>query len=450
MKASKSLLNLLLALGLLCAVHPLHAADLLLINNYDSIPIGSRSSLQAGAMLARATEAESTWNNPAGLTKINRPSLSGSASLYSYENRVINDGAANNQLATTSSFLGGGYKVENDSNLAFGYCIAIPRHSSSTSVETGLNQKQWLNWDWDQQGSELVDVSYDQQTSGSTETLSIGGAIAYRFNSFIQAGLAVRQYNQKDVLITNGYAISQGSSQYTKTATYTDIISLSDIRAELGLQGQMGDNFVWGLVYKPELKMTGQGKLNFSENYAYRIKENNKRFMVNVLSWVPQPDIASSYVLPTETHLGVGWVTPEFEFELDLRTFGQISAYQSYASFDVNKYESYSDVGSVLNTYKAAAGSASAEAVTNIALGGQASLTEEAVLMLGYATDNSPKLKGTSRIDLERVSMGMLLKGENLESLYGISYVSGISPSDSPAKLSYTAINAIVGASLYF
>ena len=55
-----------------------------LIPNYSGVPIGEVGGLEAGAFLARADDSSSVFYNPAGLTRAEKTSVSGTAGVFQF------------------------------------------------------------------------------------------------------------------------------------------------------------------------------------------------------------------------------------------------------------------------------------------------------------------------------------------------------------------------------
>jgi hypothetical protein len=57
--------------------------------NLDSFPLGNEAAMTGGALVASTRDSAATWYNPAGLAKLGRDSIDGSASAFSYRVYVL-------------------------------------------------------------------------------------------------------------------------------------------------------------------------------------------------------------------------------------------------------------------------------------------------------------------------------------------------------------------------
>src|SRR5689334_13519722 len=64
-----------------------------LLPNYSGVPIGEIGGLEVGAFLARANDSSAVYYNPAGLTRAEQTSVSGTAGVFQF-GAVSADGVA--------------------------------------------------------------------------------------------------------------------------------------------------------------------------------------------------------------------------------------------------------------------------------------------------------------------------------------------------------------------
>jgi hypothetical protein len=413
------------AVALLCAAAPARrvAAQPVLYNNYNHLPTGDVAALQGGAFIARANDASAGWYNPAGLVRAEHDAISGNASLYGY-NRVAYDGSgAATDYSTTPTFIGTLSRdvVSGTANSAWGFSIVTPLNVQNASKRNFVQS-------YDVTPFAVPDVNTVLTDTTQATLFAPGIAWSRALGSDSSFGYGLRLYQ----FTINGSTssifsqpLSGGSPYFSAVENIAFSFEATLARVEAGWQTRLSDALRLGVVVRSatsELRAKGRVLTNFQQ---YFVPGPNP---VSVFASADDGDVGTEYRLPWELGLGLAWVQPEWEVELDATYYRKIDPYKLVHPIDVLVI---TNIGGTPNSGTAQEPGVTFEgrSFTNVALGGRMRMGEATWLNGGLYTDRSPGTSSGnelfSRVDFTGITLGATLEREHSTTSMGVVYLQG-------------------------
>ena len=347
----------------------------MVLNNYDSVPIGPFGGLEGSAYVARVGDPSAAWFNPAGLARQDTAQISGSAGVYQFTSisppALPNQGGAQEQLPNYVGFTFSPRK---------GYTV----------------------------GAALITTnSWVQETDSEVVNTTAGGQpqrFAYSADSSFErrmAAFGVGYHGGGHWRYGGGFAISLMSLRLVASAsnridTSTGLQSLLvdgrtgasavQLRVQGGAQYDV-DNWRFGFAMR-----TPGATFSKSSNVAF--DGTLDRGASSQGASVFDADATTAYHLPWEFQGGVAYGTPRAALEFDVHAYTPVSAYALVSSGQPTVV--YTDNGtgvppSVVTRPFSGLTTASA-GVANVGTGGNLQLFESRTLRVhgGVATNRSP------------------------------------------------------------
>ena len=429
--------------------------------NYDRIPIGDIGGLEGGAFTARADDASAGWYNPAGLVKTKRSSVSGNATIYeSFETQLGPDSTT--VINSIPSFVG--FKGTSDGGgFAWGFTVAAPIHLES-GISTSVDGISFDVETFTDSGGNIQPVTFtaDNVTASfdaasEMSTIAAGFGLAWELSESFRFGLGARVTRVTlDVVDSASFRQAAGStgnfSNYLQNSETTLNASADLLTYEFGIQWELGESFILGVMVRTASQLlSSEATLSFSsiETFSRDLDGNSTIDTVQVVDTRIENDQQEfEFRLPQEIAIGFAFVGETWEWEIDARRHGAISAYSVFGGGGDIIVDSR-------NHISAAQGSAGAQAplqfsakeVTNLSLGVKFKSSDSFWLHFGAFQDNSPVGDTNSifdEIDFMGFTLGGSLVGDNIASSLGIVQVTGESPTTRGVpgvEITSTAIN---------
>jgi hypothetical protein len=309
-----SLLALLAALPASAQIDPVTTAPVnLVLNNYDSVPVGPFGGLEGSAYVARVGDPSAAWFNPAGLARGETAQISGSAGVYQFT--TVSPDALPNQ---------GGSLQQLPNYVGFTF---TPRRGYTV-------------------GTALINtISWTQETDSQLISTTAAGQqqrFAYSADSGFEhrvAAFSVGYYGGGHWRYGGGFAISMmdlrlvaEASQRIAMATGLQSLLVSgrtgasavQLRLQGGAQYDV-NNWRFGLA----LRTPGATFIK-SSNIALDSHVDGGRASVGASLF--DSDAETAYHLPWEFQGGVAYATPRAALEVDLQAYTSIAPYSLVAT----------------------------------------------------------------------------------------------------------------------
>jgi hypothetical protein len=391
------------------------------VTNYDRVLVGEQEALEGGAFVARVGSTTSPWYNPAGMVLLDKTAIGGSGT--GYEADIIS-------LQGLSNGAGGGLSI-----------AQLPSYFGAVLAEDVLHSRIWslgfsvtkpVSWSQGIQagagGGERA--SYSSNVSFSTILPMLSVAVAplpcLRFG--LGVGVALTSLSEVQTLSTQ--LLSPTATNPTSANAFLRTLdgggSIWNLTGNFGAQFDITHNLVVGAVLRlPGLKLLSSGGL------TYQDVENNGTPWSQV--FFKDRSATFDYHLPTEVDFGLGWHSPAFGLEVDLRWHSEVSDY--YILTSANSVETVTTAADgktpvVTNTPFPGVKNG-AKQVLNWAVGGSVTLSEAWSLHAGFFSDYSPV--NQSGVNLFRhlsmygVTLGAKVQGEHFSGSFGLGYNFGTS-----------------------
>jgi hypothetical protein len=365
----------------------------LVLNNYNSAPVGPYGGLEAGAYVARVDDPSAAWFNPAGLARQSSAQISGSAGVYQ------------RTLASPEALPNQGGSVEQLPNFV-GFTFA-PREGLTVGAAL------------------LTSNSWNQETDA--ELLNTIPAGRQRF-----AYSADSTFEQRELAISAGYRISDRwragagiafalmdvrlvESASDRVASATDLQTLLVAARASGtaflLRSQFGAQYD-ASTYRLGAAIRTPG-VPFHRTGVVTLDGTLDAGTTSLGASVFDPDGHVEYHLPWELQVGAAITRHRFEAEIDLQAYTPIDAY-SLVSTDqpVQVYSGTTGQTPTVSSRPFSGLIAQSDGVTNISAGGHFSVFENRDLRVhaGVASNGSPvgpEDTVFNRVDLTCWSVGI-------------------------------------------
>ena len=459
--------TLILVLSSFGVPHAIGQGNSILPNNYSRLPVGSEPGLQGGAVLARTNDPNANWYNPAGLAKATRPSISGNATLHDFTTISVDDGDANAGASSTGNFVGSVWNVGEQtasSGFSWGFSIVVPMQFKNTArSESTINE-----FGIDAVGLDDIDEPYYnlraiESSSASISMLAPGLTIASKLTSNLRVGIGVRAY-LLNMAINENWTYFQEITEppfYNEVGDFGFIGKATLLSFEGGVQFDLSDTMTMGATIR-----TGSTTLNSSGLYSYSdlnvhdldynadgVTDSRVSYFAKVLDEA----VSFNYNLPTEFGIGFAWTSPKWEIEIDIISYSEVAQFELVGSTERHwQYQDHDFAESGVETTDPTL--ESAQAISNIRIGGLYKINESYRLNFGYYDDLSPQSEGTfDRIDFVGLSFGLTKVTDKSATMIGLVSSTGTSAIDyeTGTKLTNTnyrvsTIGLVLGGALYF
>jgi len=386
--------------------------------NYNTIPVGEIGSLEAGAYLARVQDSSATWFNPAGLARAERSSVSGSAGAYS----IVS-------LAPESIEGRGGSFHQMPAAVGVVIKNLLGRERWTGGVQVTVTG----NWDAN------TDVEFVRSVSGTTERVayssgaSFGGLIASVAAGY-DSSPKLRLGASFDVQLTEWESGASLGDQYQTPAGLTALFieghgsaSATHLRLTAGVQYDPKPAFRLGAMLRtPGLGLWASGS-RFHEGLS-------TSGAAKVTSSFFEPDADIAFKIPLELKLGAAYVGRRAQVEFDLMVHGGSGQYEAFRPTQPLVVLTDPGLGGAptRREFQPNPAVVDSESLVNVAVGGQYTLTENGRWKVhgGFATDRSPVGPSDTvftKVDMRAWTIGLSGgTGVVLGSL-GLRYESGMS-----------------------
>ena len=389
----------------------------LLLPNYEQVPVGVREALEGGAYIARTSDGNANWYNPAGLALVQRTSIDMAGAVYdattlSIASRQHETGTL--RYAPVGSFFGVAIAepLTDSPNLRYGFYIGRP-----ISWETGtLNEETTID----------SQTKFGVIGAGTLSRMEPGVAMAGKVGNTLRVGgslgVAVTTVDQSQDL-TLRYVTTDSSS--TTRRTFTTGGSSYHLVPRVGFQWDLGERWRTGLVLSaPGIAIGG------STRVTYSLGSYSDADYVDASFHDPKAEF--DYKIPFSAGFGLAQIFSRGEIEAVVRYYGSIEEYDLYLP-DGNATVVTSSGGAppTSSTFGVAPAKNKWREVTNFAVGGHYAFSQVVRLHFGVHADGSPVADDATsifrRIDLIGGTAGLSFTWKRIRGSLGLGYSAGSS-----------------------
>lgn len=402
-----------------------------MIPNYNSVPVGEIGSLQAGAYLARVRDSSATWFNPAGLARADTSSVSGSAGAFqivsAWPEGLRGTGSSFQQMPAAV-----GVVAKNP--------LGLERWTGGFQVtRTGT-------WDLTADVSREFDVAAGVNRLTYSSDASFHGFIAsaaagYEVNPRLRLGLSIDgQLTEWSLDVSSADEYRTGSSLGAVLFEGHGTASAVDLRLTAGLQYELSSTLRVGAVFRtPGITLWTSGS-----KYQNGVATAGSTTISTSLF---EPSGEVTFKLPAEVKAGAAYVGKRAQVELDVMAYsgtGTYNAFRSTQPFLVVRDPGRGDAPTRQEVQPDPM-TVNGQSVVNIAVGGQVGVTANGLLKIhaGFSTDRSPVGPADTqftKVDMQTWTVGLSgSRGPVLGSL-GIRYEWGLSDPISVVRLQSGAV----------
>jgi hypothetical protein len=454
-------------------------AQTLILTNYNRHPVGDQAGLQGGAVVARVADSSAPWYNPAGLASITQGTFSGNATVYEASQFSIGGQALYLNTGSSANFLG--YALESDAEEnkgaqpqgTWGVAFASPINFSSAYGISTKNGQAGVLQPGPPTNVLMVQTNTDEDASGSISLLTGSLGKGWHTASGLSLGIAV----EMGLLTINS---RENASARQPANVYPNVEleqqqffygSENIVRLAAGLQFDPAPGWRVGATLKSQsLTWSDTAALRKQSLQAQDISANNlppASGRQTDSTFFADYRARFNYVLPTEAHFGAAWVQPGAEWEFDVHYYDAVPTYTFFksGSLATDTTATGQNLATVTSSTRFSRETNSAQAVTNVALGGRVRVTERGWWNVGVYTDQSPRNTASvisASMDLIGVTTGLSIVREKSSTTLGIIALHGATNNfqttnffDNTLKNSYgraelNSLAAFVSGSLQF
>ncbi len=346
--------------------------------NYSSVAVGEIGSLEANALLVRASDSSTAWYNPAGLSLAEQSSLSGSAGTFQVvritPEGLTSSGGSFQQIPSTV-----GFTVKN--------LFRSPEWAGGLSV---AHVNAWSQSLSTAQGAAAAPNAGRTMFSGVSTMSGWMASLAVSRRSGRQLRLGASLDLQKTDIerdATQSALVLTGSDLGSFLVDSKVRASVVHLRASLGAHYDVTPKFrVGALMRTPGLAISHGG--------SFTHEGSTSLGTATMTASIFEPSADVTYRVPFELKLGAALLLNRAQLELDVSTWAGTSPYQAFRSGQAWTIIADRGDGSapVVQTPAPAAPVIDPDPVVNVAIGGRYHLTERGSWMVhgGFATDRSP------------------------------------------------------------
>ena len=412
------------ALAVLCAtgaaaqVPTIVAPSNIIFPNFNGQQPGVTGSLEAGAMVARGEDASATWYNPAGLSRIESSSMTGSAGAVQWmwvtPNAFPNKGYSANHLPVQ---LGLAWKEPFD---YVGWTMAF-NFSSSNSWQHDLSSELQVGT---AQAPERF--AYAASSRYTRYVASVGGGYTPDKKLRFGGSLDVELTRMNQAQSVNDRILGTPRLTSLLVASYSNS-AFTHLRATVGMQYDFNEKVtVGGTVKTPGIALTSGGSAGMDAT----LYKNGTTTNLSYYDGSP----TMKYKLPFEFAAGVAYNVPRMTVEGDVRVIQGGGVYDFFTpnrtmTGIVDAVTSPAQaVETPFRTYQV-----DQRSVVDVRVGGRYLLSEAGKLTLhgGVATNNSPVGEDDEvfqEANLLRFTVGMSGQKGRFFFAAGFDYQAGTTP----------------------
>ena len=412
------------ALAVLCAtgaaaqVPTIIAPSNVIFPNFNGQQPGVTGSLEGGAMVARGDDASATWYNPAGLSRIESSSMTGSAGavqwLWVTPNAFPNKAYSATHLPVQ---LGLAWKEPFDYlgwTMAFNFSSSNSwQHDLSSELQVGTTQAPER-------------FAYAASSRYTRYVASVGGGYSPDKKLRFGGSLDVELTRMNQAQSVNDRILGTPRLTSLLVASYSNS-AFTHLRATVGMQYDFNEKFWVGGAFKtPGIAMSSGGSAGMDAT----LYKNGATTNLSYYDGSP----TMKYKLPFEFAAGMAYNVPRMTVEGDVRVIQGGGVYDFFApnrtvTGIIDTVTSPAQaVETKFRTYKV-----DQRSVVDIRVGGRILLSEAGKLTLhgGVATNNSP-VGGDDEVfqeaNLLRFTVGMSGQKGRFFFAGGFDYQAGTTP----------------------
>ena len=388
----------------------------IVLPNYNGVAVGEIASLEAGAFLARANDSSSGWFNPAGLSRAQQTSISGSAGVFNFTT-VSPEGFKKStgsieQIPALVGFLikdlaghkgwSGGFSMSRTN--AFYQAGDAEREITSGSL------------------SERVTYSSGSEFSGWVASAGVGHATS---DTFSYGGSI-------DLQLTTTDRTESLSDQFLSRTGLSDLL----VQAH-GWSWTTHLRFTFGAQYNvlPALRIGAVLRtpgILLLKSGAY-VQEGTSQFggTTTTASFF-EPAGQVDHKIPFEFKAGAAYVGQRGQIEADVMAYAGAGTYPGFQSSQTMRIVTDQGLGGPPTVQELAFPTqmVDSRSVVNVAVGGQLNLAREGRFRLhgGFATDRSPVGPSDTlfnKVDMQVWTVGLSIRTKKLLGSIGLRYESG-------------------------
>lgn len=390
-----------------------------LIPNNEGIPVGSLGGLEGNAFTARVADSTAGWFNPAGLAGAAASSASVSAGTFRFVS-ITDDTLPESSGSSVSQV-----------PAAVGLLVSKPWGKENLSL--GFTVARTSAWTQSTEAQVLVPGAYRSYTTFSADSefnrTTVALSAAYRSGSWrFGAGLLGDVLNLRNVQAP-AYREETPGAIHTVVGSYRATGSQGTLRLALGAQADLSPEWKLGAVVRtPGVRIVPSGV------YAFDVVDQKGSQSWQLSFFDSQADFR--YEVPLEGAIGIAWVRPTFEVELDVKGQTGASAYEGFASG--KSVLVVNDPGSggtpVVVTEPFPGMTFEGRAIVNVSVGGHVRLDRKGVWKLhaGFSTDRSPVGEEDDffgRVNLTNFTLGVGGAVGHIAGSLGLTYQTGTTES---------------------
>jgi long-subunit fatty acid transport protein len=387
-----------------------------LLPNYERLPVGEREALESGAFIARTSDANANWYNPAGLALVERTGANLSANAYEATTLEI----AGRRRETSSFRL-------SPISAFFGLAIAQPL-TSSDRLRYGIFIAQPVAW---QSGvvDELLPLDPGSDVAFRSEAnltrFEPGLAIGYRMNDRLRLGgslgvsVTTLDVSQDIALRTT----STDSAATTRRTLGVDGMAWHLV-PRIGMQWEASERWRIGAVASaPGLQMLGSATASLN---AARFSSEGRYADLSFRD----EEAEFKYEIPFSAGVGIAWTYARGSIEGAVRYYGSSESFDMLTTeVDAQLVDAVGGAPPAFTSLAAGSLVESWRGVTNVALGGNYEMSPTWRLHFGFNTDSSPVEDPENSIFRQVNSVGgtagVSYQGETFGGTLGLGYSTG-------------------------
>jgi hypothetical protein len=387
-----------------------------LLPNNEGLPVGALGGLEGNAFTARVADSTAGWFNTAGLAAATDSSASVSAGTFRFVN-VSNDASSDsNGSSVTQIPAAVGFVLKRAfrrDDLTLGFSVARTAAWGQTTEAQFLLPGAKTSYT-----TFAADAMFSRTTIAIAAGWNPGGA--WKFG----AGLLGDVLSLRSIQALSNRADTGGPIR-TAVASSRATGGQGSLRLSLGAQADLSSDWKLGATVRtPGVRIVPSGV------FAVDAVNQNGAASEQVSFFDAGADFR--YKLPFEVALGLAWVRPTFEIEVDVKGQTGVSAYSGFAS--THAVLRISDAGTgaapAVSTTPFPGVTFESRAIVNVSLGGHLSLDRKGrwKLHAGFATDRSPVGDADrffNRTDLTNVTVGVSGTAFHIAGSLGLTYEFG-------------------------
>ncbi len=389
-----------------------------LLPNYERVPVGEREALEAGAYIARTSDPNANWYNPAGLALIERTGANLSASAYeatTIEVASLKQKTNSLRLSPLGAFFGLGIAepLTSSPNLRFGFFIARP-----IAWQTGtLDEQASVN------PQTVFGVTSDVTLTRMEPGVAIGVRVNDRFRLGGSLGVSTTTLDlSQDIMLSYADADSSSNTRRTLAAVGTSW----HLVPKIGLQYDISDRWRAGLVASaPGIQMMGSTRVSLKiSSYASEDRYRDINFR--------DEEADFEYRLPYFAGLGIAWTYSRGSIEGTVRHYGGSDEYDMVSTEVLGqRVDAIGGSPPAITAVTVSPITNSWAEVTNFALGGNYEFSNTLRFHFGVHSDQSPvEDPATSifrQVNLVGGTTGLSYQGTTFGASIGLGYSAGSS-----------------------